>query len=191
MKKGVIITLLFASMFILAACSGKPLAGKAVATPVADCQKIEETHVLAVQFNPNDDWIPYEDECTGNILKKGICDTSSSGRKEIKRESVNCEWGCEKATCLPEPEPVDVPGCIDGEADNFNALATVDDGSCTYAPECTPDDPEFCQNQAACEDAGLHWWSDDTCLDRPEPEDVPQPEEEAPVEEVPPEEDNP
>jgi len=188
MKKGVIIICLLASLFVLAACSGKPLAGKAVATPVTDCQKIDETHVLAVQFNANDEWIPYQDECTGNILKKGICDTSSSGRKEIKRESVNCEWGCQNAECLPEPEPVDIPGCIDSEADNFNPSATLDDRSCTFSPVCSADDSEFCQSELECENAGLYWWSDDTCLDRPEPVE----EENVPEQDVPPvDEDNP
>ena len=31
-----------------------------------------------------------------------------------------------------EPEPEDVMGCMDATANNYNADATSDDGSCTY-----------------------------------------------------------
>ena len=34
----------------------------------------------------------------------------------------------------PEPEPEAVLGCMDADANNYNADATEDDGSCTYDP---------------------------------------------------------
>ena len=34
--------------------------------------------------------------------------------------------------------PVDVPGCMDANATNHNANATTDDGSCTYPPADVP-----------------------------------------------------
>ena len=42
--------------------------------------------------------------------------------------------GCLGGDDEPEPEPEDVPGCMDATANNYNADATSDDGSCTYDP---------------------------------------------------------
>ena len=33
-----------------------------------------------------------------------------------------------------ETPPIAIPGCMDIDANNYNALATVDDGSCIYTP---------------------------------------------------------
>ena len=40
-------------------------------------------------------------------------------------------------TCTPPPP---VPGCMDPEADNYNADATEDDGSCSYPVSCDLDE---------------------------------------------------
>ena len=42
--------------------------------------------------------------------------------------------GCAGGDDDDEPEPVDVMGCTDATANNYNADATSDDGSCTYDP---------------------------------------------------------
>jgi len=41
------------------------------------------------------------------------------------------------------PDPTDVPGCIDYAAENFDSAATVDDGSCTYSTDTTATTPQF------------------------------------------------
>jgi hypothetical protein len=59
--------------------------------------------------------------------------------------------------CLPNDVVVDVMGCTDPLANNYDATATVDDGSCTYDPDpilgCT-DPTAFNYNPNATQDDG-------------------------------------
>ena len=55
---------------------------------------------------------------------------------------------------LPEPQ---VYGCTDPDADNYNSLATVDDGTCTYP--CNP-----CEGECLCPDGS---YSVDCCVPDP------------------------
>jgi hypothetical protein len=69
-------------------------------------------------------------------------------------------------TCADTPECL-IPGCTDAIAENYDAAATVDDGSCEYVPGCTDPsadnyDAAATQNDGSCvfslpcDDVDLH-----------------------------------
>jgi hypothetical protein len=60
------------------------------------------------------------------------------GNTLFQMGAPNFGSGTNHAFCVP----VDLPGCTDVAACNYNALATIDDGSCTY--------PDGCTDAAAC-----------------------------------------
>jgi hypothetical protein len=61
--------------------------------------------------------------------------------------------------------PVPVPGCTDPTALNYNALATVDDGTCTYPPVPVPG----CTDPTALNYNALATVDDGSCTYPPEP----------------------
>ena len=73
-----------------------------------------------------------------NLCVTGACGCSPSNSHEVKI----CDCGPGKCfdgeTCVL----IDVPGCTDPEATNYNPEATIDDGSCEY-DTCTPDSPNW------------------------------------------------
>lgn len=52
-----------------------------------------------------------------------------------------------------------VKGCPDKSATNFNASATVNDGSCTYAPLTISPVLKFNQATELAENSGMIWWN--------------------------------
>lgn len=66
----------------------------------------------------------------------------SAGSYSIEAIDASSNTGSAGATLTdpaaepePEPEPTPVYGCTDPTADNFDSLATEDNGSCTYSPK--------------------------------------------------------
>ncbi|SVC63189.1 uncharacterized protein METZ01_LOCUS316043, partial [marine metagenome] len=67
--------------------------------------------------------------------------------------------GCLGGDDEPEPEPEDVMGCMDATANNYNADATSDDGSCTYDPV----EVAGCMDSGASNFNSAATVSDDSC----------------------------
>jgi len=121
----------------------------------------------------------------------GVCSSThyhceSGYTDKNKSNSTNWTWKCvgfgyhaKTASCI-ENKPI--LGCMDDIANNYNELATVDDGSCTYDPiplECTlPEvlntagdacitpEPLTCTAPQVLNEAG------DACIDVVEPEPI-------------------
>ena len=53
-----------------------------------------------------------------------------------------------------------VSGCTDKAANNYNATATVNDGSCTYDPAALNPSLKFTQDAALNENSGMIFWND-------------------------------
>jgi len=74
-----------------------------------------------------------------NLCATGACGCAPGDSHEVKI----CDCGPGKCfdgeTCVT----IDVSGCTDPEATNYNSEATVDDGSCEYEDICTPDSPNW------------------------------------------------
>lgn len=109
-------------------------------TEVAGC-----TNPLALNFNP----AATEDD--GTCLGTGCPDPTASNFDVF---TIFFPGNGDSTLCTYE-EVVEVLGCMDSSADNFNPLATVEDGSCTYAEVagCT-DATAFNFNSEAVEDDG-------------------------------------
>ena len=89
----------------------------------------EYVHALT---GSNDNWSGWG--IVGNAPSGSICEVNGTGNYgfsvqcgEVLDLPVNCFAGC--GPCLTT-----VSGCTDPAADNYDATATVDDGSCTYTP---------------------------------------------------------
>lgn len=67
----------------------------------------------------------------------GICCAWGEGSYTLEVDGVVMASGGEfdftETQSFCTGDPGDIPGCTDSEACNYNALATLDDGSCTYA----------------------------------------------------------
>ena len=68
----------------------------------------------------------YGDGWNGNVLNIGGTEYAGPGAELAAGESVSVQVG----ECT-----VDIPGCMDATACNYNMMATSDDGSCTFAAE--------------------------------------------------------
>lgn len=85
-----------------------------------------------VVYPPDGEFI--RNDCNGVHLQQRVADGRGGERwgEVVEYNSATCGYTPPEPEPEPEPEPV-VLGCTDPTAENYNPLATQDDGTCAYA----------------------------------------------------------
>ena len=73
--------------------------------------------------------------------------------------------GCVTNVDITIAEPVSIPGCTDPAADNYDATANLDDGSCSYANCVSADTTESFESFGVSYTGDLNLWLQETSDD--------------------------